>query len=187
MSRRKIATSTIVAALIVGALAVASSAPAGSLPTMDGTMVSGRVASVERTTKTFPVASTAEDIYCYGKNSTYRAKNAIGNTLWFYRQHLGWCGQLNSAHYWVIVGTTPKCQRTSYKITNVGGVTGWEFIGHVDCQYAGGVGKGFVKRWREGHFRLCPVKVGGCVQNVFPFVWVRGDAIGAFTRGGGTM
>jgi hypothetical protein len=50
-----------------------------------------------------------------------------------------------------ITSATPRCAGTTYGITTWG--YWWEFVGHIDCSWSGGVGYGGVTRYRQGHCR----------------------------------
>ena len=111
--------------------------------------------------------------------------------LWWIRQRVAWCWGpqsneptpgpvvqvIKSGPWW-----TPKCRGRSYGITAAG--FHWEWVGWVDCKASGGVGNTYVKRWTKGHFKLCN-PAAGCIQNGFPYAWVRGNTGGSSSAGGG--
>lgn len=156
---------------------------------------SKRVATIEMS-QSAPVltklSSTSSGTdYCFTRAVKAKGQNLLKQTVWYLKQRLNWCSKLitkNNCNCWKVVANpyppTKPCAGTTYKITNWG--AGWDWKGFVDCKYGGGVGFSNVYRWREGHFQYCAVKVG-CVQNVFPFAWIKGNGngLGTYTSGVG--
>ena len=106
---------------------------------------------------------------CRTKVAWIGLKNIFGSFLWKYFQKLGWCwnrGQVTSA--------TPRCRGTWSEVY----FPLWDFKGHIGCDYGGGVGQSFVRRWRQGKFQLCAAY---CVQTKTPWVNVRGTGSGGFS------
>jgi hypothetical protein len=105
---------------------------------------------------------------CRTKVAWIGLKNVFGTYLWKYFQKLGWCwknGEITSA--------TPRCRGTWAEVY----FPLWDFNGHIDCDASGGLGQTFVRRWRQGKFRLCTAY---CIQTKTPWVNVRGSATGTF-------
>jgi hypothetical protein len=119
------------------------------------------------------VLAKAQAWKCKTVYSTVAAYSLANLKLWSYRQKLGWCwshGKVRSA--------TPRCQGTYATVD----APLWNFEGHIECQYGGGVGESYVRRWRQGKFRAC---AAWCFQTKLPYVWIRGYADGSWQRGGG--
>jgi hypothetical protein len=95
-------------------------------------------------------------------------KNILGMYLWKYFQKLGWCWKGGS-----VTSATPRCEGTWAEVY----APVWDFKGHIGCQYGGGVGQSFVRRWRQGKFQLCTTI---CIQTKTPWVNVRGTGTGLF-------
>jgi hypothetical protein len=141
-----------------------------------------KVASFVTSIRLSPAVRVAADIYCKTRSKRVKAKNVLGKTLWWYQQRLRWCWKVQIGQVAKITAATARCAGTTYRITSWG--YWWDFVRHVDCQYAGGVGSRYVTRFRQGHFRYCPLRTG-CIQNKFPWAWVRGHAGGVSYAGGG--
>ena len=141
------------------------------------------MASLTVRTKLSPAVEIAGGTFCKTRTKRVNAKNVLRRTLWWYQQRLRWCWRNKIGDVARITYATPRCGGTTYGITSWG--YWWGFVRHVDCQYAGGIGKRYVFRFRQGHFRYCPLKTG-CIQNKFPWAWVRGHAGGvSYADGGG--
>ena len=187
--RRKMLLAALAGGIVL-ALALASQAGAASW--------SNRVVAIEATAgkvKPAPqLAAKTDAVACYGRAVAAKGKTTVGLIAWKYKQRVYWCSDLvtkDNCNCWLVVNypssPTKPCTGTSYKITTAGSIGGWEFVRHVDCKYGGGVGHPNIYRWREGHFRYCPIKAGACVQDVFPFAWIKGNGngLGTFTWGVG--
>jgi hypothetical protein len=110
---------------------------------------------------------------CRTKVAWIGSKNILGTYLWKYFQKLGWCwnrGRVTTA--------TPRCRGTWSEVY----FPLWDFKGHIGCDYSGGVGQSFVRRWRQGKFQLCAAY---CVQTKTPWVNVRGTGSGVFSWSAG--
>src|ERR671919_1021882 len=163
------------AVLILSGLAATERADAGAATDQ-------RVASFARSSTLSPVVQVAGGVYCKTRSMRVRAKNVLGQTLWWYQQRLRWCWRVKIGDVARITEATPRCAGTTYGITGWG--YWWEFVRHIDCQYTGGVGSRYVLRYRQGHFRYFPLRTG-CIQNKFPWAWGRGHSGGVSYAGGG--
>lgn len=164
---------------LVGLLAASTATASSSLR---AEIAPQQVASFETVDTRTAATRISATIYCKGAAKTVRAKNVLGQVLWWYRQRLSWCWSQDPGKVAKITSASPRCARTTYGITGWG--YWWEFVRHVDCKWDGGVGYGGVTRWRKGHFRYCPIKTG-CIQNKFPYAWVTGYVGGTYKTGGG--
>jgi hypothetical protein len=130
-----------------------------------------------------PTSHLAGAVYCKTREKKVTAESALtGANLWWYKQRLRWCWNQTPGQVAKITSATPRCAGTTYGITIWG--YWWEFVGHIDCDWSGGVGSGGVTRYRQGHLRYCPQPTG-CIQNKFPWVWVKGYVGGTSQAGGG--
>jgi hypothetical protein len=188
--RKTLIIATVLAALVLVPVASARyaepSPAAGEQGTVALTLAQSQAVSFTTTTTTKLLASGCKLVV---KKITAEAFGSID--LWWIRQRLAWCWGpqsnepvpgpvvqvIKSGPWW-----TPRCKGRSYGITSAG--FNWEWKGWVDCKAAGGVGQRYVKRWTKGHFQLCN-PVAGCIQNGFPYAWVRGNAGGSYSKGGG--
>lgn len=164
-------------------LAIAGSASASTTAQQIEAQQVASFSTAARSLGSWTRLTASGTIYCYGKQKTIRAKNAIGKTMWWYRQRLVWCGTLGPDYYWIVTSVNKRCTKTTYGITLYG--AWWEFVGHTDCYYSGGIGKGQVMRGRQGHFRYCTPWTG-CISNLFPWAKVWGSASGSWWTAGGT-